>query len=58
MKDDILLIDDSKEEPTTKERGRSQCSKISLNETKLSTAGTVSGCMSDENGVHSENKYS
>ena len=49
---------DSKEEPTTKDRGRSQSSKISLNETKMSTAGIVSGCMLDENGVQSPNKYS
>ena len=58
LKDDILLINDSKEEPTTKDRGRSQSSKISLNETKMSTAGIVSGCMLDENGVQSPNKYS
>ena len=58
LKDDILLINDSKEEPTTKERGRSQCSKISLTETKMFTAGTVNGCMLDENAVQAPNKYS
>ena len=58
LKDDTLHINDSKEEPTTKELGRNQCSKISLTETKPSTAGNVSGCMVDENGVQSQNKYS
>ena len=58
LKDDIHLINNSKEEPTTKELGRNQYSKISLTETKLSTAGTVSSCMLLENGVQAENEYS
>lgn len=58
MKEDILLVNGSKEEPTTKELDRNQCCKISLSETKMSSAGTVSGCMLNEFEIQAENEYS